>query len=146
MHACIGLGGIDVRAAPSVLHQTIAYGIFDAQRNEVEATQRAADCRDVDPQREPRIQALYPRQRLDRPIDIFLASIRPVAELPQHPACDAALEIRAVTKYKVAGKADAAYRRRDGLCPKLHQLIAQNAFQPPRTGSEELQRASRFSS
>ena len=66
---------------------------------------------------------------LHRAIDVLLAPIGPVAELPQHAARDAALQIDAIAEREIALKANSAFGRHDGLRAQLRSV--RRAVPPP---------------
>jgi hypothetical protein len=83
---------------------------------------------------------LRPGERFHRSIDVLLASIRPVAQLEEHAARDAAPQIGAIAHSQIAGKRDAAFRGDDRYRTELEQLIAQTAFEAARARREEVLR------
>ncbi len=58
-------------------------------------------------------------------------------DAPEHPAGDPAFQVCLVTKFKGAGKLDAAAGGDDGLGAQLLELVLKQGLQAPGTGGEE---------
>src|SRR5437879_2565535 len=92
---------------------TVAHGVLDPERRELQALQRRARRRNIDAQRAIGAEPARPVEVICQRMDVAFVAVSAIADAPEDATCEPALEIGAIRELKRAGKGDPAFSRRD---------------------------------
>ena len=135
--------GVHRGTLTALVAEAVDNGVLDAQRGEVQASERRALRHHVHADRLPGIEPVFPGQGVAQPVERVLVAAGRIQQAQQHAAGQPRFQVDAVGQLQVAPAADSARPGVDVVCTQGAQLVGQRRFQPARARTEIMERAGR---
>ena len=135
--------GVHRGTLTALVAEAVDNGVLDAQRGEVQASERRALRHHVHADRLPGIEPVFPGQGVAQPVERVLVAAGCVQQAQQHAAGQPCFQVDAVGQLQVALAADPARPGVDVVCTQGAQLVDQRRFQPARARTEIMECAGR---
>lgn len=130
--------GVHRRSCSTRALETVTDRILHPQGHEVQAPERTVLRAHLDLDGGLRRKPIVPPHRQGRVVNVLFAAIGGLRETQEHTACDATVQVDAVTERGRALEMDPPGRRVDGRRIQLRQFLRQDRFESSRTGCKKI--------